>query len=300
MLDVRLPVLGVLRRQRLVPDDQHVLGVLLLRRLGEIETPRDNGLAVENHHLIMRDGMFGINHRGHALVGQEVGRGVFLGPLAFVEDHLHRHTPLVAVEQCFGDRGGGEAVGLDKNADLGVTKGVDSEIGTVPAWGEAYRRPAGHWRLGGGRGWLYGRRSRRSGHTRLPGEAVLIIRALVTAPRVATDVGVVVRGAAMEPVTGVLMGFAVANGVHEEGESDHHQHDSQTLDNPTVRVAHASSSGWLFSVTRLAALACNASMASTRVPSTLPASPPLRPHQHLLKRPCMRPSPGMCGVSMRG
>jgi hypothetical protein len=42
MLRVCLPVLGVLGRQRLVVDAQQVFGILLLRRLGEIETPRDD------------------------------------------------------------------------------------------------------------------------------------------------------------------------------------------------------------------------------------------------------------------
>ena len=82
VLRVRLPVLGVLISQCLVPDDQHVFGILLLRRFGEVKTAREDGLAVDDHHLIMRNGMRGINLCGDALVGQEVGRGVFLGALA--------------------------------------------------------------------------------------------------------------------------------------------------------------------------------------------------------------------------
>jgi hypothetical protein len=77
MLRMDPPVLGVLRRQRLVPNDQHILSVLLLGGLGEIETPRDDGFPIDNHHLIMRNGVRGINLREHALVGQEVGRGIF-------------------------------------------------------------------------------------------------------------------------------------------------------------------------------------------------------------------------------
>jgi hypothetical protein len=69
MLRVSLPVLRVLCRQRPVRDDQHVLGVPLLRRLREVEAPRNDGFTVDDHHLIMRDGVIGINRRGHALVG---------------------------------------------------------------------------------------------------------------------------------------------------------------------------------------------------------------------------------------
>jgi hypothetical protein len=37
MLRMCLPVLGVLGRERLVPNDQHVLGVLLLSSFGEVK-----------------------------------------------------------------------------------------------------------------------------------------------------------------------------------------------------------------------------------------------------------------------
>jgi hypothetical protein len=126
MLPMGFPVLRALGRQRFVPDDQHILRVLLLRRLGELETPREDGFAVDNNHLIVRDGMIGINRRGHPLVGQEVGRGVFFVALTLIQNHLHRHAALVGVEQCLGDGGGGEAVGLDENAGLGSPNGVDN------------------------------------------------------------------------------------------------------------------------------------------------------------------------------
>ena len=49
MRRMRLPVRGVLRRQRCVPNDQHVFGILLLRRLREVKTARDDSLAVNDH-----------------------------------------------------------------------------------------------------------------------------------------------------------------------------------------------------------------------------------------------------------
>src|SRR5215218_6715756 len=48
MRPMRVPVLDVLRRECLVADDQNILRVLLLRRPGEIETPREDGFAVDN------------------------------------------------------------------------------------------------------------------------------------------------------------------------------------------------------------------------------------------------------------
>jgi hypothetical protein len=63
MRPMRVPVLRVLCGQSFVADDEHVLRVLLLRRLGESETPCDDGFAVDNDDLIMSDGMRGINRR---------------------------------------------------------------------------------------------------------------------------------------------------------------------------------------------------------------------------------------------
>jgi hypothetical protein len=97
MLGVRLPVLRILRRQRLVSDDQEVLRIFLLGGFREIETPRDEGLAVDDDDLVMGNGMLGINLRGYALVGQEIGRGVFFGALALIEDDLYPDTPSVGL-----------------------------------------------------------------------------------------------------------------------------------------------------------------------------------------------------------
>jgi hypothetical protein len=83
----------------------------------------------------------------------------------------------------------------------------------------------------------------------------------------------------MEPVAGILMGLAVADAASEEGEAEDHQQNGRTLDDPSAWVAHESSSFCRFSATPLAASACNASKASTRVdPHAPPAIPPLRPH----------------------
>jgi hypothetical protein len=53
MLRVRLPVLGILRRQGFVPDHQHVLSILLLRRLGEVKTSGDDRLTADDDNLSM-------------------------------------------------------------------------------------------------------------------------------------------------------------------------------------------------------------------------------------------------------
>jgi hypothetical protein len=48
MLPVGFPVLRVRRGQRLIPDDQEILGVLFLRRLREIKQASDDRLPIDD------------------------------------------------------------------------------------------------------------------------------------------------------------------------------------------------------------------------------------------------------------
>ena len=79
MLCMRLPVLRVLCRQSGIPNDQEVLGILLLGGLREVEASREDGFAVDDHHLVVRDRMLGVDYRRHPLIRQEIGRGIFFG-----------------------------------------------------------------------------------------------------------------------------------------------------------------------------------------------------------------------------
>jgi hypothetical protein len=138
VLTTRLPVVRVPCRQGVVPDDRHVLRVLLLRRLGEMKTSSLDDLPIDDDDRIISNGTLGIDRGRHPLVGQEAGRGVLLAASALVENDLDPHATSVRVEQRPGDGGGREAVGLGGHAGLGVTNGVDHQAGTVPARGEAH------------------------------------------------------------------------------------------------------------------------------------------------------------------
>jgi hypothetical protein len=94
----------------------------------------------------------------------------------------------------------------------------------------------------------------------------------------------------MELVTGVLVGLAVADAIRHEGEVRNEQHDGQTRHDPSVCVAHASSSA-PFPITTSAAPACNASGAPSRGapdasnhprPSTPPVALPRQSHECLV------------------
>jgi len=69
MLEMLLPVGGVLLGERSIANRQKVFRILLLRRLGEIEAPRKDRVAVDDHDLVVGDGVLGIDpHRDAGMV----------------------------------------------------------------------------------------------------------------------------------------------------------------------------------------------------------------------------------------
>ena len=114
-----LPVFEVRLGELFRADDQQVLRVLLLGRLGEVERAGDYDRPVDDDDLVVGDGMPGVDVGRDAGVRQKGGRRVLLGLLALVEDCLDLHAAPVGLEQGLGDRGGGEGVGLDE--DLGAS-----------------------------------------------------------------------------------------------------------------------------------------------------------------------------------
>jgi hypothetical protein len=150
MLHVCLPGLRVLGRQGFVTDEE-VLGILLLGRLRKVKAPRDDDLVIDDHDLVMGDGVVRIEHGLDALVRQEVGRGALLRALTLIEDDLHLDATFVGVKQRFGDRRRGEGIGLDQNAPLGIAQSLDDQVGAIISGCEADGHSRWHGR--GARQW---------------------------------------------------------------------------------------------------------------------------------------------------
>lgn len=74
MRPMGLPVLGVLRRERLVPDAQQVFRGLLLRRFGKVKTSGNDGLPIDYYHLVMGNRVVHMDHRRHHLAGKAIRR----------------------------------------------------------------------------------------------------------------------------------------------------------------------------------------------------------------------------------
>jgi hypothetical protein len=56
-----LPILDINLRQCLILDDQQILCILLFGSFCEIEASRDHNLPIDDHDLVMGNGVFGVD-----------------------------------------------------------------------------------------------------------------------------------------------------------------------------------------------------------------------------------------------
>ena len=102
---MRLDILCIRLHQRWrLGDDQEVLDVVLLCSLAEVETPRNYGRAIDDHHLAVCDRVLGIDARGDAGIEQKRGGTVLLGLVGLIEHGEDFDTTLVGLDERFGDR----------------------------------------------------------------------------------------------------------------------------------------------------------------------------------------------------
>lgn len=66
----------LLHKRRVAPNDEHVLRVLLLRSFREIERAGDHHRLVDDHNLVMGDGVLGVDVNGYACAVDEVRRRI--------------------------------------------------------------------------------------------------------------------------------------------------------------------------------------------------------------------------------
>jgi hypothetical protein len=75
--------------------NQQVLGVALLSIFGEIETAGNQDGFVQDHYLIMGNGMHAVDIGSYAGFNRFIQLGIFSALLAFIQHNFHSHTPAV-------------------------------------------------------------------------------------------------------------------------------------------------------------------------------------------------------------
>lgn len=68
-----LPILRVLLSQFLVMDDKEILSIILLGGFGEIEAAGNHRLAVNHHHLGMRNCVGSVYSDRYPVIGEKGG-----------------------------------------------------------------------------------------------------------------------------------------------------------------------------------------------------------------------------------
>lgn len=98
MFGMGVPVGRVFGCEVWAANDQEVFGIGIFRRLGEIERPRNDGLAVDHHDLVMGNGVLGVDLDRDARIMNEIRRRVFLALLAFIQNDFDLHPSLVGID----------------------------------------------------------------------------------------------------------------------------------------------------------------------------------------------------------
>src|SRR5262249_10859312 len=89
-------------------DDEQIFGVGLLGAFREIEAAGDDRLVIDEHHLVVGNGVGRVDQRGNARVGNEIGPGVLLGLLTLVENDIDGNAAVVSFDESVSDRHRGE------------------------------------------------------------------------------------------------------------------------------------------------------------------------------------------------
>jgi hypothetical protein len=98
-----LPVVPVQLCELCTSKDEQVLRVVLFSRLREVERSSYHRFTVDDHHLVMGNGVGAVDLRGDTCV-HEVGHpAVFLSALAPVENGHHRNTAVMGLFQSLRD-----------------------------------------------------------------------------------------------------------------------------------------------------------------------------------------------------
>ncbi len=103
-----------------ISNDQQVLSVGSFGVGSEIEATGHDGPAIDQHDLVMSDGVLGIDVGRDAMIGQEVGSRIGFRFLTFVEEHQHLYTSSMRVDAGMCDGFGRKRIGLNVNGSLSL------------------------------------------------------------------------------------------------------------------------------------------------------------------------------------
>jgi len=103
MLLMPIPVIYIQFCQVLRLDDQQILSVLLLSSLGEVKWTGYYCFLIDDHDLIMRDGMFAVNVGWNASIRYKSGGGISFSFLALVKNSFYLYSSFEGISESLGN-----------------------------------------------------------------------------------------------------------------------------------------------------------------------------------------------------
>jgi hypothetical protein len=127
------PVLDVLLGDRGIVDQNQILGVVLLRRLREIEAASYHRLAVNDHNLVVCNRVLRVDQYGHIGVFKKRRAGVTPARVALVQDDADIDTAFPGINDGFCDWRRSETIRLNENLMLCRVESLDESLRWVAA-----------------------------------------------------------------------------------------------------------------------------------------------------------------------
>ena len=131
MKQVGLEIGGVECRNVRVGEEDAILGIVLLGVRGEVERAGNDKGGVNDHNLVVSNGVHGVYEGGKTLVAEESKLGVLEAGIAAVENEGDLDGAAGGLDKGGGNEGGSEEVGLNENGSAGNGEGGDD--GTLSA-----------------------------------------------------------------------------------------------------------------------------------------------------------------------
>lgn len=120
MLRVYFKVIEIGPAQGAAVNDEQILGIPFFRRPGEIEAASDDPARVDNHHLVVSNGVGTVHKHGNPGLLKALELAALGRALRFVQDNRNIYPSGVGLHQGRIYGGGGKAVCKDMDCALGL------------------------------------------------------------------------------------------------------------------------------------------------------------------------------------
>ncbi len=134
MLFVLSPIYQIELSQSLIPNDQQILSVFLFGCLGEVKRPCDHSGSVDDHHLIVSDGMLVVNPDWDAFILKKRRPSIGSFSLTFIENGFDLYSPPRGINKGLGYWSRSKTVSSYKDRFFSLPNGINDCLLCPTLW----------------------------------------------------------------------------------------------------------------------------------------------------------------------